>query len=78
MSVEEVSAEEEYATVKEMAAALKVSTDTIYRWANLGEIPAHRFGRTWRFDLAEVKAARNAPPAPWTQSRRSLARKRVA
>ena len=36
-------------TVEEVAAYLRLSTATIYRMAQTGEMPAKRVGRSWRF-----------------------------
>jgi excisionase family DNA binding protein len=43
---------------QEVAAALRVSVPTVISWAQKGIIPAEvRVQRTYRFDLAAVKAA---------------------
>lgn len=36
-------------TVEEIAEYLGITTDTVYRKARTGEIPAVRIGRIWRF-----------------------------
>ncbi|MBN1314592.1 MAG: helix-turn-helix domain-containing protein [Anaerolineales bacterium] len=36
-------------TVEELASYLRLSTATIYRMAQTGEMPAKRVGRSWRF-----------------------------
>lgn len=41
-------------TVEQIAAHLQVSKETIYRWLERGRIPAHRVGKQWRFQAAEV------------------------
>jgi excisionase family DNA binding protein len=38
----------ELLTVKEVAAYLRVSRVTVWRWCRQGIIPASRVGRTWR------------------------------
>ena len=40
----------------EICAHLGVSRDTIYKWIHKGGIPAHRVGRLWKFNKAEVDA----------------------
>jgi excisionase family DNA binding protein len=49
---------EEYVTVAEAAALLKVSPSTIWRWIDRGALPAYRFGqrliRLKRVDLVTV------------------------
>jgi excisionase family DNA binding protein len=37
--------DEEYVTVAEAAALLRVATSTIRRWIREGDVPAHRIGR---------------------------------
>lgn len=39
---------EEYLTIDEVAKKLKVSKITVYRMARKGQIPAVKFGRSWR------------------------------
>jgi excisionase family DNA binding protein len=41
-------------SIKELAAFIGVSTDTIRRAVRKGEIPATRVGTAYRFDLREV------------------------
>lgn len=41
-------------SVEEVSAHLGVVPDTLYRWIAAGRIPAHRVGRHWRFQLAEI------------------------
>lgn len=41
-------------TVLEAAKYLKLGRSTVYRLANEGKLPAHKFGRQWRFDAAEL------------------------
>ena len=44
-------------TVLQLAEALQVSDDTVYRKAAAGEIPNYRVGRQLRFRLEEVLEA---------------------
>ena len=41
-------------SVEEIAAHLGVKPDTIYKWVRKRRIPAHKVGRLWKFDIAEV------------------------
>ena len=36
-------------TIDQVAAYLQVSAQTIYKWAQEGEIPAAKIGKEWRF-----------------------------
>jgi excisionase family DNA binding protein len=40
---------EQVMTAGEVADLLHMPVSTVYYLARRGEIPAHRFGRTWRF-----------------------------
>ena len=42
-------------SIKELAAIIGVSTDTIRRAVRKGEIPATRVGTAYRFDLHQVR-----------------------
>ena len=42
-------------SIKELAALMGVSTDTIRRAARRGEIPSTRVGTAYRFDLRQVR-----------------------
>jgi len=43
-------------TLEEAAKHLKIGKSTIYRLAREGDLPAHRMGRVWRFDVDELDA----------------------
>ena len=45
---------DQWMTVKEVAAYLKLSTDLIYRFAQQGKIPASRVGGRWRFNRKKI------------------------
>ena len=57
-------------SIKELAAFIGVSMDTIRRAVRRGEIPATRVGTTLRFDLQEVRTSmqRNAEARFGTRS----------
>ena len=46
--------EERWVGIGEVAAHLQVNKDSIYRWIDAKDIPAHRVGRLLRFRLSEV------------------------
>src|SRR6478609_1208477 len=50
-----------YLTPEQAAAYLAVSADTVREWAREGTIPAHKFGRLWRFREEELKAGYSCP-----------------
>jgi len=41
-------------TLGELAKHLKLGEPTLYQLAREGGIPAHKFGRVWRFDVEEL------------------------
>jgi len=41
-------------TLDEAAKHLKMGKSTIYRLARNGNLPAHKAGRVWRFDMDEI------------------------
>ena len=43
-------------SVTEIAQHLGVARETVYRWIESRGMPAHRVGRFWKFQLAEVDA----------------------
>ncbi len=40
-------------TIPEVAEYLQVSTKTVRRWIESGDLIAHRFGRQWRISQAD-------------------------
>lgn len=62
-----VSRTAKWLKLKEAAEHLKMGRSTIYRLSNEGGVPAHKAGREWRFDAAELddllKSDRLANPA---------------
>lgn len=49
-----MSGPERWYSLEEIAEHLGVSQDTIHRWIRTKEMPAHKVGRLWKFDVAEV------------------------
>ncbi len=48
--------EDRWLSVEEIGRYLGVSTDTIYRWIEKNDMPAHRMGKLWKFKKAQVDA----------------------
>jgi excisionase family DNA binding protein len=46
--------DQRWLSVDEIAAHLGVQRDTIYGWITTRGLPAHRVGRLWKFNRAEV------------------------
>ncbi len=42
-------------TIEQVADQIQVSTKTIGRWINTGDLVAHRFGRQWRISNAHLQ-----------------------
>ena len=43
-------------TVAEVATFLRLAESTVYKLAQEGRIPGHKFGGAWRFSRKEVEA----------------------
>lgn len=41
-------------TLEEAAKHLKIGKSSLYQLAREGGIPAHKYGRVWRFDVEEL------------------------
>lgn len=52
--------QERWLSVDEIAAHLGVNPDTVYKWIERKDMPAHKAGRLWKFKVSEVDA--------WVQS----------
>jgi excisionase family DNA binding protein len=50
------AARTKFLTVAEVAEMLRVSRMTVYRWVHAGELPAVRFGRSFRVPEQAVEA----------------------
>ena len=46
--------EDRWISVEEVAAYFGVKRDTIYKWINRRNMPAHKVGRLWKFRKEEV------------------------
>lgn len=47
--------EKEYLTIEEVAKRLRVNKRTVYRLAIKGQIPAFKFGKSWRISAAKLE-----------------------
>jgi excisionase family DNA binding protein len=45
---------EAWVSVEAVADHLGVAKESIYRWIERRELPAHRVGRLWKFKLSEI------------------------
>ncbi len=47
--------ETKYLTIEEVGMKLRVNKRTVYRLAIKGEIPAFKFGKSWRIDANKLE-----------------------
>ena len=45
---------EPWVSVDAIASHLGVARDSVYRWIERRNLPAHRIGRIWKFKVSEV------------------------
>ena len=48
--------EDRWLSVGDICIYLGVSNDTVYRWIEKHDMPAHRVGRLWKFKKGQVDA----------------------
>lgn len=48
--------EDRWLSVGDICTYLGVSNDTVYRWIEKHDMPAHRVGRLWKFKKEQVDA----------------------
>jgi len=46
--------EDRWLSISEICKHLGVSNDTVYKWIDKHEMPAHRMGRLWKFKKKQV------------------------
>lgn len=46
--------EDRWLSVDDIAAYLGIKRDTVYKWINRRDMPAHKLGRLWKFKKKEV------------------------
>lgn len=49
-----IEMEDRWLSVEEMSNYLGVSSDTVYRWIDGHNMPAHKMGRLWKFKKDEI------------------------
>lgn len=49
-----ITLDDRWLSVGEIALHLGVSSDTVYRWIEKHQMPAHKVGRLWKFKREEV------------------------
>lgn len=52
--METESNSEQWVSVEQVAQHLNVKPDTVYKWLERRNIPAHKVGRLWRFKISEI------------------------
>ena len=45
---------ERWLSVEEIAEHLGIKKDTVYKWLNDKNMPAHKVGRLWKFKASEI------------------------
>jgi len=46
--------EDRWLSISEICQYLGISNDTVYKWIDKHDMPAHRMGRLWKFKKDEV------------------------
>lgn len=46
--------EDRWLSVDDIAAYLGIKRDTVYKWIDRRDMPAHKLGRLWKFKKEEV------------------------
>ena len=46
--------DDRWLSIHDICTYLGVSNDTVYKWLNKHQMPAHRLGRLWKFKKNEV------------------------
>jgi excisionase family DNA binding protein len=46
--------QERWLSVEEIAVHLGVNRDTIYKWIDRRQMPAHKLGKLWKFKATEI------------------------
>lgn len=52
--METESSTEQWVSVEQVAQHLNVKPDTVYKWLERKDMPAHKVGRLWRFKITEI------------------------
>jgi len=46
--------QERWLSVEEIAVHLGINRDTIYKWIERKQMPAHKLGKLWKFKVSEI------------------------
>ena len=49
-----IETEDRWLSINEICKHLGVSKDTVYKWIDRHDMPAHRMGRLWKFKKKDV------------------------
>lgn len=49
-----VNLDKRWLSVEEIAVYLGIKRDTVYKWIERKQLPAHKVGRLWKFRASEV------------------------
>lgn len=52
--LETMQEQERWLSVEEIAVHLGVNRDTIYKWIERKQMPAHKLGKLWKFKVSEI------------------------
>ena len=52
--MDDLMMEDRWLSVDEIAAYLGIKRDTVYKWIDNKDMPAHKVGRLWKFKRVEV------------------------
>jgi len=52
--VDRLKMNEPWMSVEQVAEHLGVTRDSVYRWIDAKNLPAHKIGRLWKFKISEV------------------------
>jgi len=51
-----IEMDDRWLSITEICKHLGVSNDTVYKWIDKHDMPAHRMGRLWKFKKEQVDA----------------------
>jgi len=54
LELEAMQEHERWLAVDEIAAHIGVNRDTVYKWIERKQLPAHKLGKLWKFKVSEV------------------------
>lgn len=52
--MDDLTMEDRWLSVDEIAAYLGIKRDTVYKWIDQKDMPAHKVGRLWKFKRVEI------------------------